>query len=84
MTGRYEKTSEQVTVLYRSSTRTSPHYIGGEFIDIHIDMTCPACPDEGESFGILELEENRELGIVAKCPKCMYRARVSVYEEGAK
>ena len=80
MIGRYEKNRETVMVRYRSSA-SSPHYTGGEFIDIHINMYCPACPDDGDQCEMLKLTEDEE--IVADCPKCGYHARVSVYEEGA-
>ena len=75
MKSRYEESKEQVTVTYRNA-ESSTHYKGGEFIDIYIDMYCPNCEE-----GMLVLEEDKE--IVAKCNKCTYSARVSVYEEGA-
>jgi DNA-directed RNA polymerase subunit M/transcription elongation factor TFIIS len=71
---RYEKSRESALVTYRSS-KSNPHYTGGEFIDIYINMYCPDCEE-----GMLMLWEDKE--IVAKCHKCAYTARVSVYEEG--
>ena len=71
--GRWEHTREEVRVVYRSS-KSSPHYKGGEFIDIYINMYCPNCED-----GMLETEEDEE--ILAKCPSCGYVGRVSVYGE---
>jgi hypothetical protein len=71
---RYEKSKETCTVLYRS-TAGGRFYDGGEYLDILIDMHCPDCEE-----GMLVLEEDKE--IIAKCSKCPYTARVSVYEEG--
>ena len=77
MTDRYERTTlpPGARVLYRNAKS------GTEYIDIEVDLLCPACPED-EDQGVLKMEETRELGIVARCPKCMYRAQVSVYEGG--
>jgi len=74
MSDRYEfETPDYCRALFRG-TKT------GEFLDILINLVCPACPDEEEDYGVLEFTEDEE--IVAKCPKCGYSARVSVYENG--
>ena len=82
MSERYEfDTPDYCRILYRYSKPNPPYYEGGEFLDIYIKAACPECPDDGSDIGILEFTEDKE--IVAKCPKCGYSARVSVYEEGA-
>jgi len=73
MSDRWTKSYEQTMILFRSNK-------GEEFLDIHVDMVCPACPDDEDTpYGTLVFTEDEE--IVADCPECGYHARVSVYEE---
>ena len=82
---RHETDEETAFLLFRSNR-------GREYLDINLDIDCPDCPDDGEDFGVLEMEWKRTEGPydtkghdwVATCPKCGYHAVVSVHELGER
>ena len=63
----------EADVLFRSSGDK-------EYIDVGIELYCPACPIEVDP-GKLELDNEYKGNITATCPKCQYKAIVSVYED---
>jgi hypothetical protein len=84
MSDRYETDEETAYLVFRSTK-------GREFLDINIDIDCPACPDDGEPFGALEITWVRPMGpydsrggYYATCPKCGYKAGVDVCEMGER
>ena len=73
MGDRFEKDTYKATVTFRNTDS------GKEYIDIELEMLCPACPEDKEQ-AVLHIE-NVHSGIIwASCPECHYKAEISVYE----
>lgn len=71
---RFENDDHQANICYRSNK-------GKEYIDIEINILCPACPEDIDQ-EFLNTEWNGE-DYVATCPGCGYTAIIDV-QEGAR